>query len=139
MGDDSSDDEHVPANRSGNLGPDPGSNEFVKVTGPEEHVDEMKAKQPDDISFAPVISSASELENGEKHDAEATSPKPCEQGLFSDEATFHADSEPREVGDDNNMPRVPGSFNMIGTPSARGEGDEGHSTWVEMFKRLRIK
>jgi hypothetical protein len=136
MGDGSTDDEDALAKPPGNFVPDPGSNEFVKVTGPEEHVDEME-KQPDDISFTPAVSSAPELENGEKDETETTSPKP---GLFSGEAALHAEPESsKEVGDGNNTPHVPGSFNLIDPLSSQGERDEGHSTWAEIFKRLRLK
>jgi hypothetical protein len=137
MGDDSSDDECVLAKPPGNLGSDPGSNEFVRVTEPEEHVDEMEDHRPGDALFPPVISSTPEPEDGEKNDAEAMPPKRLEQGLFTDEAAFHAEPESSgEAGEDHDMLRLPGSFDLIGPPF---DQDEGHSTWAEMFRNLHLK
>jgi len=138
MGDDSSDDELVAVKPSANLGPDPGSNEFVKVTGPEELIEETEEERPVDASLATAIPSILELEDEEEKHTGAKTPKPREEETFTDHTAFYDEPESSgETGENEEMLAMPGSFDLIGPPIAQRQGDEGNS-WADMLKRLHL-
>jgi hypothetical protein len=138
MGDDSSDDESAAAKPSVNLEPDPGSNEFVKVTGPEEHIEETEGERPVDASLAPAISSTQQLEDEEEKHTGAKTPKPREEEMLTDHTALYDEPESSgKTGENDDVLPMPGSFDLIGPPIARPRGDEGNS-WADMLKRLHL-
>jgi len=140
MSDGSSDDEPGAAKRPANLEPDPGSNEFVKVTGPEE-LSKEEGEWPVDASLAPMKSSPRELVPEEEKHTSTQTPKGQEQ----EQVTFTGDTalydEPESTGEaggnDDALP-MPGSFDLIGPPIGRRQGDESNS-WADMLKKLRLQ
>ena len=138
MGDDSSDDEPVAAKPLVNLGSDPGSNEFVKVTAPEELVEDTEVERPVAASLAPAISSTSKLEDEEQMHTGAKTPKPREEETFTDHTALYDEPESSgETGDNDDALPMPGSFDLSGPPIAQRQGDEGNS-WGDMLKRLNL-
>lgn len=138
MNDDSSDDELAAAKSPANLEPDPGSNEFVKITGPEELIEETEGKLSVDSLLAPAISSTLELEDEEEKHTGAQTPKPREEEMFTDRTTFYDEPESSgETGQNDDVLPMPGSFDLIGPQIARPQGDEENS-WADMLKRLRL-
>jgi len=141
MSDGSSDDEPATAKRPANLERGPGSNEFVKVTGPEELSKETEGGCPVGASLAPMKSSPRELEHKEEKHTGTQTPKrqEQEQETLTDHTALYDEPESTgETGGNDDALLMPGSFDLIGPPIAQRQGDDGHS-WADMLKRLRLQ
>ncbi|KIM37645.1 hypothetical protein M413DRAFT_77019 [Hebeloma cylindrosporum] len=130
MSDGSSDDDsHVAAR------PDPGSNEFVKVTSPEELSEETEGEWP--ASLPPAIPTLV-MKDEEDIQEEPKTPKSREQESLTDHTALYDEPETSgEPEDNDDVLAMPGSFDLIGPPIGQREEDEGNS-WADMLKRLHL-
>lgn len=126
---------------------DPGSNENIKVTGPEEDGGNAKEGQEKEIpsSRVPPPTEAHALKREDDADAHAPLHQEIPDAVHEHQEQLHDEPESiLEEEEEEPELNIPGSFDLSAPPPARpghshGQGDTDDGSWVSLMRKMRLR